>query len=89
MKKLIILIICLIPINTFAISASSSIAMDLDNGRVLYGYNIDEKRLIASTTKILTALIAIEKGDLNKKVTVSDIIYESYGSSLYIEVGEE
>lgn len=89
MKKFLALLILLIPINTFAISASSAIALDLDTGRVLYGYNTNEQRLIASITKIMTALIAIEKGNLEEVIEVSDIIYEAYGSSLYIEVGEK
>ena len=37
--------------------------MDADSGRVLYERNADRKMLIASTTKILTALVAIEEGD--------------------------
>lgn len=82
-------LILLIPLNVFAISASSAIAMDLDNGRVLYGYNINEQKLIASITKIMTSLIAIEKGNLDEEIEVSDIIYKAYGSAIYIEVGEK
>ena len=90
MKRIIIFIAVLfIPMKVFSISASSAIAMDLDTGRVLYGYNLDEERLIASTTKIMTAIIAIENGNLDEVVKVSDIIYKAYGSAIYIEVGEE
>lgn len=89
MKKILIFLILLIPLNVFAISAGSAIAMDLDTGRVLYGYNVNEQRLIASTTKIMTALIAIEKGNLDEVIEVSDIIYKAYGSAIYIEVGEK
>ena len=89
MKKIILLLLTLIPIKVMSISASSAIAMDLDTGRVLYGYNLDEKRLIASTTKIMTALIAIENGNLDEVVVVTDIIYQAFGSAIYIEVGEE
>lgn len=89
MKKFILLLLLLLPLKCLAISASSAIAMDLDTGRVLYGYNLNEERLIASTTKIMTAIIAIENGDLDKKVVVSDIIHEAFGSAIYIEVGEE
>ena len=45
--------------------------MDADSGRVLYERNADRKMLIASTTKILTALVAIEEGDLHDSVKVS------------------
>lgn len=88
-KYLLLIVLFLIPLKVFSISASSAIAMDLDTGRVLYGYNINEKKLIASTTKIMTAIIAIENGDLDKKIEVTDIIYEAFGSAIYIEVGEE
>ena len=88
MKKILAVLFLLFPINVFAISASSAIAMDLDTGRVLYGYNTSEPKLIASTTKIMTALIAIEKGNLNEEIKVTDIIYKAYGSAIYIEVGE-
>lgn len=90
MKRYILMfIIVFIPVKVFALSASSSIVMDLDNGRVLSGYNIDEERLIASTTKIMTAIIAIEKGNLKDEIEVSDIIYKAYGSAIYIEKGEK
>jgi D-alanyl-D-alanine carboxypeptidase len=90
MKRIIVIMIMLLfPLNTYAISASSAIAMDLDNGRVLYGYNINEKRLIASTTKIMTAIVAIENSDLDREVVVSDVIHKSFGSAIYIEVGEK
>ena len=63
----------LFPCQTHAVStsASSAILMDVDSGRVLYEQNADAKMLIASTTKILTALVAIREGDLNDVVTVS------------------
>ena len=90
MKRLLLLfLVLLIPVNVFAMSASSAIGMDLDTGRVLYGYNINEKKLIASTTKIMTAIIAIENSDLDKEVEVTDIIHKAFGSAIYIEVGEK
>lgn len=89
MKKLILLFVILIPFKVFGISASSAIVMDLDNGRVLYGYNTEEKKLIASTTKIMTAIVAIENGDLDEVVTTGEEVYEAFGSSIYLEVGEE
>lgn len=89
MKKIFALLLFLFPINVFALSAGSAIAMDLDTGRVLYGYNTNEQRLIASTTKIMTAIVAIEKGNLDEEIEVTDIIYEAYGSAIYIEVGEK
>lgn len=73
------------PINVFA---TSTIVMDNDSGRVLYTSNSNEKKLIASTTKIMTCILAIENSDLSKKITVGDEILEAYGTNIYVEVGE-
>ena len=54
MKKLLLLILLLIPFKVYGISASSYIVMDADTKRVLEGSNINSKRLIASTTNIMT-----------------------------------
>jgi D-alanyl-D-alanine carboxypeptidase len=63
--------------------------MDQTTGRVLSGKNYNTPMLIASITKILTCTIAIESNKLDDIVTVDDIINESYGSGIYIEVGEQ
>lgn len=60
-------------VHAVSTSASSAILMDVDSGRVLYEQNADAKMLIASTTKILTALVAIREGDLSDVVTLEVI----------------
>ena len=89
MKFFFLFLIALIPIKIQAISASSYIVMDANSKRVLEGSNIHTSRLIASTTKILTAIIALEKGNLDDIVTVSKEVLKSTGSNIYIEIGEE
>ena len=90
MKKLIFLFIILfIPIGVYADSASSTVIMDIDSGRVLYSNNKDEKQLIASTTKIMTCIIALENLDLEKEITVGDEVLSMYGTNIYIEKGEK
>lgn len=91
MKKLVIafLLFIVFPTNILAISASKAIVMDLNSGRVLYDLNKDDHQLIASITKIMTCLIAIMYSDLNKTVVVDEDVLKSYGSSVYLEVGEE
>ncbi len=92
MKRFILLIIVLlIPINAWAIqtSASTAILMDMDSGRILYEKNKDEQRLVASITKIMTAVLAIENASLEEEVTVGEEILSMYGSNIYIEVGEK
>ena len=89
MKKIILLFVLLIPFSIKALSASSYIVMDMDSGRVLESYNKDKISLIASTTKILTAITAIEYGNLEDIVKVNEDILKSYGSGIYVQVGEE
>ena len=89
MKKILLLLL-LIPFNIKAIdtSARSAILMDADSKRILYAKNINEVRSVASISKIMTALVAIESGKLDDKVKVGDEIDKSYGSGIYIKKGE-
>ena len=85
--------LCLYSINPCRISAvetaaSAAILMDAGSGRVLYERNADRKMLIASTTKILTALVAIEQGNLQDTVKVSREAACTEGSAMYLKEGE-
>jgi len=86
---LLALILFLCPIKVIAVSADAVILMDEDSKRILYSKNIDKPKLIASTTKIMTAIIAIESNQLDNIVTIDDSILKAYGSNIYIEVGEK
>lgn len=87
----VLLLTCLLPVKAEAVgtSATSAILMDVDSGRVLYQQNADAKMLIASTTKILTALVAIREGNLSDVVKVSREAAYTEGSSMYLAEGEE
>lgn len=74
---------------SMAISASSYIVYDMDNNRVLKSYNENEQKLIASISKIMTAIIAIENGNIQQNVTVDKNILTAVGSSIYLEIGEK
>lgn len=89
MKKLWLLLILLIPFKIRAISAQSYIVIDKESNRILEGSNYYDSHLIASTTKIMTAIIAIENKSLDEKVVVSKEVLKAYGSNIYIEVGEK
>lgn len=89
MKKILLLLILLIPINVRAISASAYIVMDSDNNRVLEGSNIHTPYLIASTTKIMTAMVVLNNSNIKKEITITDEVLKSYGSGIYVEVGEK
>lgn len=73
------LILLIIPITSFAntdnnlkIYSPSCILIDADSGKIIYEKNIHEKMYPASTTKIMTAILAIEKCDLKELATVSE-----------------
>ncbi len=72
-----------------SVSAASAIVMDMQSGRVLCGKNIHVKRSMASTTKIMTAILAIEKGDLDDMVTVSRRAAAIGGSDIGLQQGKE
>ena len=93
MKKcciFILVLILLIPFNISAIetSATSAILMDIDSKRILYSKNIHTTRSVASISKIMTAIVAIENADVSSRVTVGEEINKAYGSGIYIKVGE-
>ena len=69
--------------------SASTIVMDMDTKRVLYDSNMNEVKLIASTTKIMTALVTINNSNLNDTITIDESILQSTGSNIYIEIGEK
>ncbi|UOF89874.1 D-alanyl-D-alanine carboxypeptidase [Fodinisporobacter ferrooxydans] len=71
------------------ISAQEAAVIDVKSGRILYEKNADKKTLIASTTKVITAIVAIESGKLNDTVTISPNAARQEGSSIYLEPGEK
>ncbi len=103
MKKTILLLICMLIFNTFAIPINaeeltplvkSSILVEASTGEVLKEYNPDEKLPIASVTKIMTMLLIMERidtGALNFTdiVTVSENAKSYGGSTMFLETGEQ
>ncbi len=75
--------------DNIGLSAEGAILMDVQSGRVLYEKNINKKMRIASLTKIMSAIVAIENGNLNDIVTTSDLAYGTEGSSIYLKSGEK
>lgn len=71
-----------------AVSAKAAILMHADSGRVLYEKNADEHMLIASTTKIMTAIVVLEHCDLDDLVEVDSRSAGIEGSSMYLKAGE-
>lgn len=86
---ILFLIFSLCKIDAFAMSAQSAVLIDASTGRVLYSHNASEPRGMASTTKIMTALVAIENGNLDDVVTVSKNASYQEGTSMYLKAGEK
>jgi D-alanyl-D-alanine carboxypeptidase (penicillin-binding protein 5/6) len=70
------------------ISARSAILLDAKTGEILYNRKSDTRLSPASTTKILTAIIAIESGRLDEQVTVSPHAAATPGSSMHLYPGQ-
>lgn len=85
-----VLLASILTCQCFAIglSADSAVLIEQRSGRVLYELDADEEHLIASITKVMTAVVAIEHGDLDcvYTVTAEDM---AEGSSMYLQVGDE
>ncbi|MDA8352031.1 MAG: D-alanyl-D-alanine carboxypeptidase [Firmicutes bacterium] len=71
------------------LSARAAAIIDVNSGRLLYEKKADQQMRIASITKIMTAIIAIENGDLEEKVTIGPQAVGVEGSSIYLKQGEK
>ena len=99
--SLFVLIGCLVvflcnPTNVYAetamqpsVSAEAAVVMDAQSGRILFAKNAQKRMKIASVTKIMTAILAIERGDLDRVVTVSPNAVRVEGSSIYLKPGDQ
>ncbi len=72
-----------------AISAETAVLIDAASGKVLYDRRMNAHMYPASTTKILTAMIALEQLDPETEVEVSENAVNQEGSSIYLKVGEK
>ncbi len=71
-----------------SVSAESAIVLEATTGDVVFEKDADTRRPMASTTKIMTAITALEAGDLDKKVSVPAEAVGVEGSSVYLEKGD-
>lgn len=88
---LTVVLVCFSATEVFAkadISAKSAIVMDAESHRVLFEKDAYTQRPMASTTKIMTALLAIENNDPEKSVTISSFAANTEGSSVWLSPGE-
>lgn len=86
--SVILLALFLVPVSVCAISAQNAIVIDGETGRALYEKNPDKQGLIASTTKIMTALIVAEQCNVLDRVRIPKEAVGIEGSSIYLKEGE-
>jgi serine-type D-Ala-D-Ala carboxypeptidase (penicillin-binding protein 5/6) len=72
-----------------SVSAKSAILIEQTTGRVLFEKDAHTKHRIASITKIMTAILAIESGKMDEMVTVSNRAVRAEGSSIYLKPNEK
>ena len=71
------------------VAAHAAILMDAETGRVLWEKNAHKPLSMASTTKIMTAIMALEQGNLDDIVTVSKLAAAAPRVKMYLQPGEE
>jgi len=74
-------------LNPIDVSAQSCVLM-YEDGQCIFEKNADEKRLIASTTKLMTAIVCIEEAELDDRVKIKPEHCNVEGSSMYLKAGE-
>ena len=80
--------VLLLPCNARAVSAQKAIVLDGETGRVLYEKDADSRSLIASCTKIMTALVVCEQCNVLDRVKIPKEAVGVEGSSMYLQEGE-
>ncbi len=78
-----------ITVSAVNVSAQSAIAIDADTEQILYQKNSEQILPMASTTKIMTALIALEQLDVNEIIEIKAEYTGIEGSSMYLKEGEQ
>jgi D-alanyl-D-alanine carboxypeptidase/D-alanyl-D-alanine carboxypeptidase (penicillin-binding protein 5/6) len=81
--------ICGEPAATIGVSAASAIVIEAESGMPLYEKDADTRRPMASTTKIMTALVVIEEIAMDQTVTVPKAAIGVEGSSIYLVENEK
>lgn len=68
--------------------SKAEVVLEVESGRVLFSHNKNERLPMASTTKIITAITAIENAELTDDVLINEKTCNIEGSSLYLKAGE-
>lgn len=95
MKKNLLLALCILAAGSLqaaeppVITAKSAILFDANSGRVIWKKNENERRAVASTQKLLTALIVANSGNLSDMVTIKEVDTNCEPTKLYLRPGQQ
>ena len=94
MKKIIYILLLIFPYISLAntvpnISGKNAVAIETSSGRILYEKNAFDRANIASTTKIMTAIVAVENNSLTDTVVISKKAASTAGSSVDLKENDE
>ena len=94
LKKLIFIFCLIFTVNCYGedikpqVNALSAVLIDGDTGRILWGKNEDAPMAMASTTKIMTAIVTLENTDISRKTTISKNATLAPPVKMYLQQGE-
>ena len=89
MMAAVLAVICIsVPAAALELSAESAVLMDAESGRILYAVEADRPAPMASITKLMTALVAVDTCPLETPMTVTAAHAAAGGSSMYLRAGE-
>ena len=89
---LILIAICVLPVSAVhsepELSAKSAVLIDADSAQVLYAKDCDARLPVASTTKIMTALLLLEAGEPSFSFQADDAMVRVEGTSMGLKAGD-
>lgn len=84
-----LVLLCLTPVKAVDFQGRSYIVMDSVNQNILASQNEHYVQSVASISKIMTAIVAIENGQLDDVYTIGEEVNEAWGSGVYIHIGDK
>lgn len=93
MKKvlcfLLLMNVLFIDVNGLEFSGKSYVVMEKSSMQILESHNEDYVQSVASISKIMTAIVAIENQELDTMIVVDEIVNDAWGSGIYVHIGDE
>lgn len=91
MKKCVFFLcflLCIVQVRAVNFQGKAYIVMESTHQNVLEGKNTEYVQSVASISKIMTAIVAIENGNLDDEYEIGEEVNEAWGSGIYIHIGD-